>query len=71
MAGWSGGGRALMEFVFAYRERVRTLTLVEPAAYMDRFQYGSASFPHSASIASATSLSTIPTTSIAWDATKC
>lgn len=31
-AGWSGGGRALLEFALAYPERVRTLTLVEPAA---------------------------------------
>ncbi|MGH2830324.1 MAG: alpha/beta fold hydrolase, partial [Actinomycetota bacterium] len=32
-AGWSGGGRALIEFALAYPERIRTLTLVEPAAY--------------------------------------
>jgi pimeloyl-ACP methyl ester carboxylesterase len=32
-AGWSGGARALIEFALAYPERVRTLTLVEPAAY--------------------------------------
>lgn len=32
-AGWSGGGRALIEFALAYPERVRTMTLVEPAAY--------------------------------------
>lgn len=32
-AGWSGGGRALVEFVLAYPERVRSLSLVEPAAY--------------------------------------
>ncbi|MEU9716215.1 alpha/beta hydrolase [Streptomyces sp. NPDC047976] len=31
--GWSGGGRALVEFALAHPERVRTLTLVEPAAY--------------------------------------
>lgn len=31
--GWSGGGRALIEFTLEYPERVRTLTLVEPAAY--------------------------------------
>ena len=31
--GWSGGGRALLEFTLAYPGRVRTLTLVEPAAY--------------------------------------
>jgi pimeloyl-ACP methyl ester carboxylesterase len=32
-AGWSGGGRALIEFTLEYPERVRTATLVEPAAY--------------------------------------
>jgi pimeloyl-ACP methyl ester carboxylesterase len=32
-AGWSGGGRALIEFALEYPARVRTLTLVEPAAY--------------------------------------
>ncbi|HKZ25799.1 MAG TPA: alpha/beta hydrolase, partial [Acidimicrobiia bacterium] len=32
-AGWSGGGRALIEFTLAYPERVRSLALVEPAAY--------------------------------------
>ena len=32
-AGWSGGGRALIEFAVAYPDRVRSLTLVEPAAY--------------------------------------
>jgi pimeloyl-ACP methyl ester carboxylesterase len=32
-AGWSGGGRALIEFVLAYPQRVRSLTLVEPGAY--------------------------------------
>ncbi len=32
-AGWSGGGRALIEFALTYPDRVRTLTLVEPAAY--------------------------------------
>src|SRR5882757_7590198 len=31
--GWSGGGRALIEFALTNPERVRTLTLVEPAAY--------------------------------------
>jgi hypothetical protein len=36
-----------------------------------RRQHASASPPRSASIASATSLSTIPTTAIAWQATKC
>ncbi|MGH2725667.1 MAG: alpha/beta fold hydrolase [Actinomycetota bacterium] len=39
-AGWSGGGRALLEFVLAYPERVRTLTLVEPAAYWVLEQLG-------------------------------
>jgi pimeloyl-ACP methyl ester carboxylesterase len=33
LAGWSGGGRALIEFALEYPERVRTVTLVEPAAY--------------------------------------
>jgi pimeloyl-ACP methyl ester carboxylesterase len=32
-AGWSAGGRALIEFALAHPDRVRTLTLVEPAAY--------------------------------------
>jgi pimeloyl-ACP methyl ester carboxylesterase len=32
-AGWSGGGRALIEFTIQYPERVRSLALVEPAAY--------------------------------------
>jgi pimeloyl-ACP methyl ester carboxylesterase len=32
MAGWSGGGRALIEFTLQYPDRVRSLTLVEPAA---------------------------------------
>ena len=31
-AGWSGGGRALIEFTLACPQRVRSLTLVEPAA---------------------------------------
>lgn len=39
-AGWSGGGRALLEFALAYPERVRTLTLVEPAAYWILTQLG-------------------------------
>jgi pimeloyl-ACP methyl ester carboxylesterase len=38
--GWSGGGRALIEFTLAYPERVRTLTLVEPAAYWMLEQLG-------------------------------
>ena len=33
LAGWSGGGRCLLEFAMQYPERVRSLTLVEPAAY--------------------------------------
>jgi pimeloyl-ACP methyl ester carboxylesterase len=33
LAGWSGGGRALIEFALSYPDRVRSLTLVEPAAY--------------------------------------
>ena len=32
-AGWSAGGKALIEFTLAYPERVRSLALVEPAAY--------------------------------------
>ena len=40
-AGWSGGGRALIEFTLAYPERVRSLTLVEPAAYWILEQLGS------------------------------
>jgi len=39
-AGWSGGGRALIEFALAHPERVRTLTLVEPAAYWILQQLG-------------------------------
>jgi pimeloyl-ACP methyl ester carboxylesterase len=39
-AGWSGGGRALLEFALAYPGRVRTLTLVEPAAYWILEQLG-------------------------------
>ncbi len=31
-AGWSGGGRALIEFTLTYPGRVRSLALVEPAA---------------------------------------
>jgi pimeloyl-ACP methyl ester carboxylesterase len=33
LAGWSGGGLALIEFAIEHSERVRSLTLVEPAAY--------------------------------------
>jgi pimeloyl-ACP methyl ester carboxylesterase len=32
-AGWSGGGKALIDFTVAHGDRVRSLTLVEPAAY--------------------------------------
>lgn len=39
-AGWSGGGRALIEYALAYPEQVRTLTLVEPAAYWVLEQLG-------------------------------
>lgn len=39
-AGWSGGGRALIEFALAYPERIRTLTLIEPAAYWILEQLG-------------------------------
>jgi pimeloyl-ACP methyl ester carboxylesterase len=38
--GWSGGGRALIEFALAYPDRVRSLTLVEPAAYWILEQLG-------------------------------
>jgi pimeloyl-ACP methyl ester carboxylesterase len=33
LLGWSGGGRALIEFATEYPDRVRSLALVEPAAY--------------------------------------
>jgi pimeloyl-ACP methyl ester carboxylesterase len=33
LAGWSGGGLALIEFAIEYPGRMRSLTLVEPAAY--------------------------------------
>jgi pimeloyl-ACP methyl ester carboxylesterase len=33
VAGWSGGGRAALEFAMEYPDRVRTLTLIEPAAF--------------------------------------
>lgn len=39
-AGWSGGGRALIEFALAYPERARSLTLVEPAVYWILEQLG-------------------------------
>ena len=31
-AGWSGGGNALLQFTLAYPERVRSITLIEPAS---------------------------------------
>ena len=40
LAGWSGGGLALVEFAIEYPERVRSLTLVEPAAYWILAQLG-------------------------------
>jgi pimeloyl-ACP methyl ester carboxylesterase len=40
LAGWSGGGLALIEFAIEYPERVRSLTLVEPAAYWILEQLG-------------------------------
>ena len=40
LAGWSGGGKAALELAAAYPERVRTLTLVEPAAYWILEQLG-------------------------------
>jgi pimeloyl-ACP methyl ester carboxylesterase len=38
--GWSGGGRAAIEFALAHPERVCTLTLVEPGAYWMLRQLG-------------------------------
>ena len=32
-AGWSSGGKALIDFTAVYPSRVRSLALVEPAAY--------------------------------------
>lgn len=40
LAGWSAGGKALIEFVLAYPQRIRTLTLVEPGAYWVLEQLG-------------------------------
>ena len=40
LAGWSGGGKALLEFATEYPDRARTLTLVEPAAYWVLEQLG-------------------------------
>ena len=42
LAGWSGGGKALIEFALAYPERLRTLTLVEPGAFWILEQLGEA-----------------------------
>jgi pimeloyl-ACP methyl ester carboxylesterase len=39
-AGWSAGGKALIEFALAYPQRIRTLTLVEPEAYWITEQLG-------------------------------
>jgi pimeloyl-ACP methyl ester carboxylesterase len=39
-AGWSAGGKALIEFALAYPQRIRTLTLVEPGAYWILEQLG-------------------------------
>lgn len=33
LAGWSGGGRAVLEFAMEYPDRTRSLTMVEPAAH--------------------------------------
>lgn len=40
LAGWSGGGKAVLEFAMEYPGRVRSLTLVEPAAYWILEQLG-------------------------------
>lgn len=39
-AGWSAGGKALIEFALAYPERVRSLTLIEPGAFWILEQMG-------------------------------
>lgn len=41
-AGWSAGGKALIEFALAYPTRLRTLTLIEPGAYWILEQLGDA-----------------------------
>lgn len=33
LVGWSNGGRMALDFAIAHPERIRTLTLIEPAAY--------------------------------------
>jgi pimeloyl-ACP methyl ester carboxylesterase len=33
LVGWSNGGRMALDFALAFPDRIRTLTLVEPAAY--------------------------------------
>lgn len=33
LIGWSNGGRMALDFALAFPERIRTLTLIEPAAY--------------------------------------
>ncbi|MHB1473707.1 MAG: alpha/beta fold hydrolase [Dermatophilaceae bacterium] len=38
--GWSGGGRAALEFATQYPDRIRSLALVEPAAYWILEQLG-------------------------------
>jgi pimeloyl-ACP methyl ester carboxylesterase len=40
LAGWSGGGTAVLEFAAEYPGRVRTMTLVEPGAYWVLEQLG-------------------------------
>jgi pimeloyl-ACP methyl ester carboxylesterase len=40
LIGWSGGGKAAVEFATEYPDRVRSLTLVEPAAYWVLEQLG-------------------------------
>lgn len=40
IVGWSGGGKAALEFATEYPDRVRSLTLVEPAAYWILEQLG-------------------------------
>lgn len=40
LVGWSGGGKAALEFATEYPDRVRSLTLVEPAAYWVLEQVG-------------------------------